>query len=897
MIANKLTAIIGALPGSSSGGVTVHNDLTGKELISGSAAFGHIDGTTYQNTFAFSNYYVNSGATVSSPDGSFIKPFTSLSDCMTAIGIPVSTADARRTIVVHIASGAYDENVVIPQQRLITFMCYGTVILGDGAADNLFNSTTPRNLTILNTATGEQPDAPSRPAFSVQVVAGETSSTHSAYNFGNMIVSGDLQFNHVDGNTTSHETYLSSVKVQGDVTANSNELGSVHNIQIEKCFFDNTFNLANVNINICNSTEFDGLITATGVCRFVNCEIDGGLTAEMFDYYPPNGFFDCDVGGGTWTITGAIVNETTRQQIVDNAITVTGGYIVTAKTAFLDSDQAFTGNNTFQDLTLTNNVLGTPTFSTLGDFMNIFSSGLISGGSISSNGDGTCTVAAGDGLVKIADNENSTTKFFNWAEDISVALVDDQLNYIYVNYNVATEAVTVSATLNFAALNKNYQFVISPVFRKGTDIEIINGGGVKLSNSRRDEWNRLEYRGIERMSGGIVSEIGTRNIGVTAAVYYKNNYPAVCAAIDTSGAGRFTAIYRDGAGGWTFSSGQQQFSNILYDDGDGTPGNVSPAKYAVYWVYQCLEDDIYIQYGQVLNRNLTQAQSATPPTPPNYLASWATLRAKIIILSGATNATEIEPYNEINFSTTVASNHNELTNRDIAGNHAKLIPLANSTTAIQLMKADGTTPILNIDSTNDKVEIPGSGKLLSVGTETEASSPAITLISEASGYDDPSNNGAESIGDKWVFWNKSSYKGAIGFSARTMWFQSTEGSATDSNRFKFYAGSAGVPVEVLSIGDGNTGFIWNDTGIDIDFRVESVGRANALFVQGSSGYVGIGLEPTANMDGLSIEAGLLTLKETTTPTADADYGKIYTKSDNKLYFQDGAGTEHEISFV
>ena len=63
----------------------------------------------------------------------------------------------------------------------------------------------------------------------------------------------------------------------------------------------------------------------------------------------------------------------------------------------------------------------------------------------------------------------------------------------------------------------------------------------------------------------------------------------------------------------------------------------------------------------------------------------------------------------------------------------------------------------------------------------------------------------------------------------------------------------------------------------------------------TSGHVGIGLLPTANMAGLSIEAGLLTLKERTTPTADAGYGKIYTKSDNALYFQDGAGAEHTVT--
>ena len=46
-----------------------------------------------------------------------------------------------------------------------------------------------------------------------------------------------------------------------------------------------------------------------------------------------------------------------------------------------------------------------------------------------------------------------------------------------------------------------------------------------------------------------------------------------------------------------------------------------------------------------------------------------------------------------------------------------------------------------------------------------------------------------------------------------------------------------------------------------------------------------------------LETGELTLKERATPSADTDYGKVYTKTDNKLYFQDGAGNEHEVAFV
>ncbi len=65
----------------------------------------------------------------------------------------------------------------------------------------------------------------------------------------------------------------------------------------------------------------------------------------------------------------------------------------------------------------------------------------------------------------------------------------------------------------------------------------------------------------------------------------------------------------------------------------------------------------------------------------------------------------------------------------------------------------------------------------------------------------------------------------------------------------------------------------------------------------SAGRIGLGVRPTGNMTGLTIEDGVLGLKEITTPTADSGYGKIYTKTDNKLYVQTGDGVEHEIAFV
>ena len=40
--------------------------------------------------------------------------------------------------------------------------------------------------------------------------------------------------------------------------------------------------------------------------------------------------------------------------------------------------------------------------------------------------------------------------------------------------------------------------------------------------------------------------------------------------------------------------------------------------------------------------------------------------------------------------------------------------------------------------------------------------------------------------------------------------------------------------------------------------------------------------------------GAIHLKETTTPTAVPDFGAIYTKNDNHLYWQSGAGVEYDL---
>jgi len=91
-----------------------------------------------------------------------------------------------------------------------------------------------------------------------------------------------------------------------------------------------------------------------------------------------------------------------------------------------------------------------------------------------------------------------------------------------------------------------------------------------------------------------------------------------------------------------------------------------------------------------------------------------------------------------------------------------------------------------------------------------------------------------------------------------------------------------------SSNDGSTNVqVWRDSD------------ENNVAVLDTDGRFALVASPLTNMAAgdLLVGGGSLVLPEITTPTADASFAKVYTKSDNKLYFQDGAGSEHELGFA
>jgi len=80
------------------------------------------------------------------------------------------------------------------------------------------------------------------------------------------------------------------------------------------------------------------------------------------------------------------------------------------------------------------------------------------------------------------------------------------------------------------------------------------------------------------------------------------------------------------------------------------------------------------------------------------------------------------------------------------------------------------------------------------------------------------------------------------------------------------------------------------------FIGQTSGGTNPLMVFSTDNNVTINADTiSAHYDLALAGDGVLCLKETATPTNDLNYGKVYTKSDNMLYFQDGAGVEHIVT--
>jgi len=276
--------------------------------------------------------------------------------------------------------------------------------------------------------------------------------------------------------------------------------------------------------------------------------------------------------------------------------------------------------------------IGSSTFSAAQDFVNLsMSAGLTSGGIITDAGSGNIDVATGTGFIRIANDEVSDLKFFDWIADTGIAIPSDTTRHIGIDFNAGSPIVIVKTIDDW---DFDTEFPLGLVVNEGGVLHIGNipwrtGDTITNIIERFDSIAAVERDG--RTKGLILDETGTRNVTVTAGNVLSRMEEFPITAMNTSAADTFDAYHKDGIGGFTRIASQTQFDNANFDDGSGTLAPLTASFFASMWFYITLTGDLVMVYGinEFASLGTLVSDDTAPPTPERIAKVLASLPKRI----------------------------------------------------------------------------------------------------------------------------------------------------------------------------------------------------------------------------------------------------------------------------
>jgi len=294
------------------------------------------------------------------------------------------------------------------------------------------------------------------------------------------------------------------------------------------------------------------------------------------------------------------------------------------------------------------------------------SSGVTDGCGITDNGDGTVSIAAGESLIRVSAAAHAELKTTEVTAQGPISLTDDSINYLYLSYNAGSPVIVANTSeSSFNCLDKCLMYVI---YRNGNTLDYIDASDETSDFSRRA---RVLFRNFSRFihsaGGSVISETGTRNLGLTAGSFNYRTTNVPHDAFDTSGAETFTYYYRDGGGGFTEVASSTTISNTQYDDGSGSLAIMGTNKYRVdeSFLVSNTPSRIIILYGQAEYNSIEEAKAAGLLTViPGLASNMGSLVGRAIVKKDGTNLELVESAFTTSFTSSVATNHNGLASLD-----------------------------------------------------------------------------------------------------------------------------------------------------------------------------------------------------------------------------------------
>ena len=377
------------------------------------------------------------------------------------------------------------------------------------------------------------------------------------------------------------------------------------------------------------------------------------------------------IGNTNLTLTGARIlslngNSLTLDGTVgdvvfgnDGSVSVGGNLSVTGN---------ITGNMTGSAQNLTLAKIGSSTFSTLQDMQNVFhSAGWTSGGTITDAGGGNINVSAGTGLIRNSNTAVATISYFDWTAMNGIAIPSNSVRYVGVEYNGGSPQISVRTSANW---NLKTDFPIGVVANEGGTLSIYSDKqavGDHAATMIQREYETMPLSRDERDGGLIIGETGTRNITLTAGAVWDRLNRYIIPAFDTSITGNFDAYYRDGGSGFTKVTGLTQWPNTKYDNGSGTLATMTDNYYSTLWFFIDTNSKISMVYGrnEYTTSSLADAEME-PDTLPSKLMVFGKLLGKVVFQKSASSAVDVSTAFSMSGSSSLNTNHANLTGLDYA---------------------------------------------------------------------------------------------------------------------------------------------------------------------------------------------------------------------------------------
>jgi len=257
------------------------------------------------------------------------------------------------------------------------------------------------------------------------------------------------------------------------------------------------------------------------------------------------------------------------------------------------------------------------------------------------NVDGSISISSCVCILKTTDDFVGQMIRYDIAPNTSLALTDNSVNYVVVDWNSGSPIYRATTTLD--EINFSSVIPVLTIYRQGTALHDLTWGSIgdglasKLLNRciKQNRFVREEYDGL------MLYEYGTRNVGITEGkVWY-----GVTRATTPSFLSDMHLLRRWAhvAGVWTETT-VAQYSNTQYDNGTNV-ATLGVAKYTVAWFFmgvdQNEEHGYYIMGNQYAS--VVDAEAAQLPTDlPDIIRKHAILVGRFIIYQGAATAVKIQ---------------------------------------------------------------------------------------------------------------------------------------------------------------------------------------------------------------------------------------------------------------